>query len=195
MSKKRDYFTQIGITKKDRDEMAGCITAMFFIPIYLLINSIKMLYSIITNVINFIEQRRSIPQEDKDKIYKENKRIIKKQIYHKNKTVFHQIPPIEFRTYKEDNYLILENDYFKLKYYTLTEYDFIFDYKLKWNNGSYFGGGFGINKPTYDKPFNPENYGLYFYNSFELAKQNYQKNFNKNYSYFDSDPFNEKDTD
>lgn len=194
MSKGRDYFTQIGITKKDRDEMAGCMTAMILIPIYLIIDGIKILYSIVTNVINFIEQRRSIQQEDKGKNYKGDKKIIKKQIYHKNKTVFHQIPPVEFRTYNEEDYLILENDYFKLKYHKFYESNYIFDYKLKWNDGSYFGGNFGINKPTYDKPFNLENYNLYFYDLFELAKQNYQKNFNKNYNYFDSDPFNEKDT-
>ena len=39
MTKGRDFFSLIGITKKDRNEMAGCMVAMFFIPIYLVIDS------------------------------------------------------------------------------------------------------------------------------------------------------------
>lgn len=34
MSKNRDYFTQTGITKKDRKEMAGCLSLIW--PILLL---------------------------------------------------------------------------------------------------------------------------------------------------------------
>ena len=155
MSKDRDYFTKIGITKKDRKEMAGCMATMIFIPIYLIIDSIKTFCSITTNIIKFIERRKNISQEDKN--YKEDNKTIKKQIYHKNETIFHQTPPAEFRAQKEDDNLTLENDCFKLKYCKITENDFIFNYELKWNNGSSFGGAFEINTPTYDKPFNLEN--------------------------------------
>lgn len=140
MAKGKNFYTKIGITKKDLNEMAGCISAMIFIPIYLIIDLIKMFYSVITNIINFLKQRRITQQEEKNRNYKNDKKITKKQVYHKSKPVFHQSPPLEFRAYKENNYLILENDYFKLKYYELVDSNFIFYYTLKWNNGSYFGG-------------------------------------------------------
>lgn len=189
---RRSHLSQIGITKKDQDEMAGCMVAIIFIPIYLIVDGIKIFSSIITSVFKFINQKATIQQKE-DNNYDKNKIVPKRKVYTKNKTIIHKIPPSEFRVYKDNNDLILENDYFKLEYFKIIESDFIFNYILKWNNGSYLGGNFGVNKPIYDKPFDLENYNLYFYNLFNLVKKKYKNEYNKEYDYFDNNPF-KKDT-
>ena len=46
----RDFFTQIGITKKDRKEMAGCLALMVVTPIWLFLEGIRLCAIILTGI-------------------------------------------------------------------------------------------------------------------------------------------------
>lgn len=52
MAKGRDFFTQIGITKKDRNEMAGCMALMIIIPFWIII--IGTAIGIMINILKFV---------------------------------------------------------------------------------------------------------------------------------------------
>lgn len=47
MAKGRDVLTDMGITKKDRKEISGCLTYMIVFPIYMIIKGIRAIISLI----------------------------------------------------------------------------------------------------------------------------------------------------
>lgn len=189
MSRQRDFFTQIGITKKDRNEMSGCMASMIVVPIYLIIDGIKTIGAIVIGIINIISN--CIKKQDlKEKQLKIQENTVKQKIIGSKK-----YPSLKIKKTKEENDLILENDCFKLECGKLVSLNiYTFNYSIKWYNGSYFGGNFGTNQKCIitSKKFESNNYDEYFINAFELAKKEYTNYYKKEYNYFDKNPFKKR---
>lgn len=160
----RDFYTRIGITKKDRKEMAGCMAAMIFLPITVIVEGIPMIVSAINKIANKIENKKL-----------KNTSIVK------NKENYE-----EFSVDKFDNKTILENKYFKLECWEYGYPYYIFRFELKRHNGSCFGGSIDVKRFDLSVPFNSENYEIYFKKAFELAKEKYKRIYKRDYNFYEN---------
>lgn len=50
----RNFYTQIGITKKDRSEIAGCLSLMIVIPLWLFFEGIRLCSLILIGIYRII---------------------------------------------------------------------------------------------------------------------------------------------
>lgn len=169
MSKyERDTLSRMGVTKKDRKEIYGCLSSMIFFPIYLIADISKIINNKSSNKKNI---------QKKETEYNVNKKTINESFEKENEN---------FSINKIDNKTILEDKYFKLECWEYNDNYYFFHYELKWNNGSVFGGNLGFNKFNLSIPFNFDNYNKYFEKAFELAKQSYKENYKKDYNFYNN---------
>lgn len=171
----RDTLSRMGITKKDRKEMYGCLSYMIFFPIYIIVDGITMIVSLTDKIANNKIINKKINQ--------------KKEIKSKNnkKSIQNNINDIEnFTVDKFDNKTILENKCFKLECWEYGYPYYIFRFELKRHNGSCFGGSIDVKRFDLSVPFNSENYEVYFKKAFELAKEKYKRIYKRDYNFYET---------
>ncbi len=128
MAKGRTFYTQIGITKKDLNEMSGCMAAMIFIPIYLIVDGIKIICSIIVGISNAIMK---INRKTKYKKFNNrnitNNEIVK--VYNAENIVDKKYKIIEYKKTSKNGYyahirlFFDKNKYYDYKIETLCSYE------------------------------------------------------------------------